>query len=462
MDLVIAVPLAAVLSPFAVAVGLAIKRQDKGPALYPAKRVGAEGVEFTMYKFRTMVTDADAIGGASTSARDPRITPVGHFLRRWKLDELPQLINVIRGDMSLVGPRPTLDWDVARYSEGERRLLSVKPGITDWASIRFRDEGEILKDEVDPDEAYDRLIRPEKIRLSLMYVDHASLRQDASILVATAKALFGHEPVHGRPGFDDDRAKREFFKITEDWSTKADQQQWELARQRYSLAAALGRGKVLAEVGCGTGYGLAQVARFTKSAVGIDIDEWNLAIARERAPECDFLLGDAEAMPFRDAELDCLVGLEMLYYLPHPEVFIAEAARTLRPGGHLLVSMPSPERTAFKASPFSTRYLTAAELNELLDQEGFDVEAYGSCPVGGSSPAKELVRRALVRMHLIPRTIEGRAKLKAVVFRNMRTLESIEVDPERAFDGLSRLDHLSAAHSYAITVMVGTRRSSSR
>lgn len=196
-DLFVTLPIATILFPFAFVVALVIKLRDKGPALYRAKRVGEHGEEFTMYKFRTMVPNAERIGGASTSTRDPRITPIGHWLRRWKLDEIPQLINVIRGDMSLVGPRPTLDWDVARYTADERRLLNVKPGITDWASIRFRDEGEILKDEPDPDEAYDRLIRPEKIRLGLSYVDNASVRQDLAILAATAKAVALHKPRSG-------------------------------------------------------------------------------------------------------------------------------------------------------------------------------------------------------------------------------------------------------------------------
>ena len=111
------------------------------------------------------------------------------MLRRWKLDEIPKLLNVISGDMSLVGPRPTLEWDAARYDESEKILLSVKPGITDWASITFRHEGEILAKESDPDEAYDRIIRPEKLRLGLEYVRRASMAEDLRILMATARAV---------------------------------------------------------------------------------------------------------------------------------------------------------------------------------------------------------------------------------------------------------------------------------
>lgn len=454
-DLLVTVPIAAVLSPFALVVAAVIRFCDGGPALYPAKRVGVNGEEFTMYKFRTMVINADAIGGASTSAGDQRITHIGRWLRRWKLDEIPQLINVIRGDMSLVGPRPTLDWDVARYSEDERRLLSVRPGITDWASIKFRDEGEILREEIDPDEAYDRIIRPE-IRLGLQYVDHASLRQDLSILMATMKAIAGHDPDARMrvPGGSETPA---FFKVTENWSTYANEQQWQLARQRYSLAAALGHGKVLAEVGCGTGYGLAQVARFTKSATGLDIDEQNVAVARSFAPHCEFLLGNAEALPFGDAELDCLVALEMLYYLPDHRAFMAEAGRTIRPGGSLLVSMPNPQRAAFQSSPFSTHYPTGGELRELMVRAGFDVKLYGACPLKGSGPTFEFLRRTLVGLHLIPETIEGRAKLKRLVFRDMRRLESIDVDPCYGYEGLTPVTSPDVPPDYGVLVSIGRR-----
>lgn len=456
LDLVLSVPLAVVLSPLILVVALTIKFRDNGPVLYPAKRVGVNAEEFTMYKFRTMVVNADAVGGASTSSRDPRITPIGHWLRRWKLDEIPQLINVIRGDMSLVGPRPTLDWDAQRYTDAERRLLSVKPGITDWASIRFRDEGEILKDEPDPDEAYDRLIRPEKIRLGLAYIDNASLRQDLAILVATVRAVVGHDAnarnVAGGMGVP------EFFKITEDWSTPADEQQWELARQRYSTAAALGRGKVLAEVGCGTGYGLAQVARFTKSATGLDIDERNIGIARARAQHCHFILGNAESLPFGDATLDCLVALEMIYYLSNQQTFFSEAARTVRAGGFLLVSVPNPDRPAFQKSPLSTHYPTADELTSLYSEAGFSVQLYGAYRIdGASSTSKELIRRTLVRLHMVPRTIEGRAKLKSLAFRGMRRLESIHVDPEEGFADLTPFTGSRMSEGFAVIVAIGRR-----
>jgi len=177
------------LAPVWLTIVVVMKLQDRGPVLYRGPRVGRNGQVFHMCKFRTMVIDADRLGGPSTPDDDPRITKSGIFLRRHKLDEIPQLLNVLRGEMSIVGPRPQVLSDVERYSDAERRLLDVRPGITDWASIRFRDEGVILAGHADPDLAYDELIRPEKIRLGLEYVDRLSLRTDIRILIATVKAL---------------------------------------------------------------------------------------------------------------------------------------------------------------------------------------------------------------------------------------------------------------------------------
>jgi lipopolysaccharide/colanic/teichoic acid biosynthesis glycosyltransferase len=138
-----------------------------------------------MYKFRTMVTNADRVGGPNTPDDDPRVTRTGRFLRRYKLDELPQLLNVLRGDMSFVGPRPQVPDEVAAYTPQERELLLVRPGITDWASLRFSNEGEILAGHADPDRAYAELIRPEKMRLGLEYVHRGTFRDDLAILVKT-------------------------------------------------------------------------------------------------------------------------------------------------------------------------------------------------------------------------------------------------------------------------------------
>jgi lipopolysaccharide/colanic/teichoic acid biosynthesis glycosyltransferase len=195
IDLVGALLLLTVTGPIIALAALAIRLSERGPVIYRAVRVGRDGFPFVMLKFRTMIVDAENHGGPSTPADDPRVTGVGRFLRHWKIDELPQLVNVLRGDMSLVGPRPQVASDVARYGIEERRLLTVRPGITDWASLRFRNEAELLAGHADPDEAYDLLIRNEKIRLGLAYVDDGTLRHYFRILWATLRAMSGTKEV---------------------------------------------------------------------------------------------------------------------------------------------------------------------------------------------------------------------------------------------------------------------------
>lgn len=206
LDLCVSGGLLATLSPLLVILAAFIRRSDGGAALYRAPRAGRGGVPFTMYKFRTMVVDADRVGGPSTANHDPRLTRLGIRMRRWKLDELPQLLNVFKGEMSLVGPRPQVLAYTQHYTAAEQGLLAVKPGMTDWASIRYRDEGGILKGLEDPDLGYEQLIRPGKSWLGLEYVRRASLRVDIEILLKTAAAMFGANP--NVPEVPDDAAAR--------------------------------------------------------------------------------------------------------------------------------------------------------------------------------------------------------------------------------------------------------------
>lgn len=177
------------LSPVFAVVAFVVWRQDGRSPLYIATRAARGGGSFRMVKIRSMVTGADRSGVESTGADDWRITPVGHFIRRWKIDELAQLWNVLRGEMSLVGPRPNTLACVGDYTPEERRLLDVRPGITDFASIVFSDEGDIIAGCPDPDAAYDRLIRPWKSELGLLYGRHAGVWLDLRLIALTLLAI---------------------------------------------------------------------------------------------------------------------------------------------------------------------------------------------------------------------------------------------------------------------------------
>ena len=173
-------------SPLMLLVGLAVKTNSPGPVFYQSERVGQHGKKFKLHKFRTMTVDAEKANIWSTAADDSRITKIGHFLRKYNLDELPQLFNVLMGQMSLVGPRPQVSWAVELYNKEEREIiLSVKPGLTDLASLKFLNEAEILKGSQDPDKDYLLKIDPEKRRLNIEYVKNHSLWIDIKIIFKT-------------------------------------------------------------------------------------------------------------------------------------------------------------------------------------------------------------------------------------------------------------------------------------
>ncbi len=182
-----------ILSPLIIVCAFLIWRQDYKSPFYLGQRIGLHGKPFKMIKFRSMVQNADKTGVDSTSASDPRITAIGHFIRRYKIDEIPQLFNILRGEMSFVGPRPNVKRETDLYSKEEKELLEVKPGITDIASIVFSDEGEILKDKEDPDIAYNQLIRPWKSRLGLFYIANMSFLLDLKIIWLTFISVFSRK-----------------------------------------------------------------------------------------------------------------------------------------------------------------------------------------------------------------------------------------------------------------------------
>ena len=188
-DLILALVAFVLLLPVTLVISVAIWSQDRKSPFYVANRVGRKGIPFRMVKFRSMVVNADRIGGASTAGDDRRITALGAFIRRYKIDELPQLWNIIVGDMSFVGPRPNVPPDVALYSEEERGLLEGRPGITDLSSIVFADEAEILRGSRDPDLTYNLVIRPWKSRLGLHYLRTRTVAMDMRILWLTGLAI---------------------------------------------------------------------------------------------------------------------------------------------------------------------------------------------------------------------------------------------------------------------------------
>lgn len=180
------------VSPVLLAVAGFVKISSPGPILYRQERVGLGGRVFRIVKFRTMHRDAETRGPAVTSAMDPRVTGVGRWLRRLKLDELPQLWNVLKGEMSLVGPRPEVPRYVESYSPAQRRVLTVRPGITDLASIAYRREEELLAGHADVDRYYREVVLPYKLNLNLQYLDRMSFAYDLLLLTRTTRVLVNH------------------------------------------------------------------------------------------------------------------------------------------------------------------------------------------------------------------------------------------------------------------------------
>ena len=178
-----------VLSPVFAAICLKIKAGSKGDCFYIQERIGKDGKPFGLYKFRTMRIGADSEGLLTVGEHDARITRVGYFLRKTKMDELPQLWNVLKGDMSLVGPRPEVRKYVDLYTDEQRKVLSVRPGITDYASIEYVNENELLSKAEDPDRTYIEEVMPDKIKLNMRYLEHYTVGEYFKIIFLTFKSL---------------------------------------------------------------------------------------------------------------------------------------------------------------------------------------------------------------------------------------------------------------------------------
>jgi len=180
-----------ILLPFFIIMALLIVIDSRGGVFYRQVRVGEGGSDFKLFKFRSMETDADKDGLLTVGARDNRITRVGYFIRKYKIDELPQLLNVFLGDMSLVGPRPEVRKYVDLYNEEQIKVLTVKPGITDYASIIFRNENEILAKATNHEEVYINEIMPAKLKLNLKYIAEQSIATDFKIIMKTIGKIIG-------------------------------------------------------------------------------------------------------------------------------------------------------------------------------------------------------------------------------------------------------------------------------
>lgn len=178
-----------VLSPLFIILAIWIKADSKGPVFYRQTRVGRGNRDFRLFKFRSMRPDSDKLGLITVGGRDPRVTRSGYFIRKYKLDELPQLINVFKGDMSLVGPRPEVRKYVDMYTPQQMRVLSVRPGITSLASIRYRNENDILAAAPDPDRCYIEQVMPDKLAIDLQYVDKATFVNDIKLIFSTFKEI---------------------------------------------------------------------------------------------------------------------------------------------------------------------------------------------------------------------------------------------------------------------------------
>lgn len=178
-----------ILSPVLLVVYVLIRLESKGGGFYSQERIGKHGKPFKLWKFRSMRTGADKGSQITVGERDPRITRIGYFIRKYKIDELPQLWNVLIGDMSLVGPRPEVAKYVNLYTEEQRKVLSVRPGITDWASIEYVEENSILGQAEDPDKAYIEQIMPDKIRYNMKWIENQSVAEYFRIILMTFKKI---------------------------------------------------------------------------------------------------------------------------------------------------------------------------------------------------------------------------------------------------------------------------------
>ena len=189
LDVILSVLVLIILSPLFIIIAIIITCESRGGVIYSQTRVGRYNKDFKLLKFRTMYTGSDQKGLITVGEHDARITPFGYFLRKSKMDEFPQLLNIIKGDMSIVGPRPEVRHYVDMYTEEQLKVLSVRPGLTDFASLVYIDENKLLENQEDPEEFYIKEMMPRKLELNLKYIEQQSVKTDAILVFKTLKAI---------------------------------------------------------------------------------------------------------------------------------------------------------------------------------------------------------------------------------------------------------------------------------
>jgi len=191
-DLFLSLLILTLFFPFGLIISLLILFSSPGGIFYRQERIGKNGIAFNLYKFRSMRIDADQLGSLTVGMKDPRITSIGIFIRKYKLDEFPQFINVLKGDMSIVGPRPEVGEFVALYSDAQKKVLEVKPGITDYASIEYFNENELLASSDNPKKTYVEKIMPDKIKINQKYLANPTLAHDLKIIFLTIRKVLNN------------------------------------------------------------------------------------------------------------------------------------------------------------------------------------------------------------------------------------------------------------------------------
>ncbi len=189
LDVILSVLVLIILSPLFIIIAIIITCESRGGVIYSQTRVGRYNKDFKLLKFRTMYTGSDQKGLITVGEHDARITPFGYFLRKSKMDEFPQLLNIIKGDMSIVGPRPEVRHYVDMYTEEQLKVLSVRPGLNDFASLVYIDENKLLENQEDPEEFYIKEMMPRKLELNLKYIEQQSVKTDAILIFKTLKAI---------------------------------------------------------------------------------------------------------------------------------------------------------------------------------------------------------------------------------------------------------------------------------